>query len=103
MGTAAGTATVKASVSTTRVPLLGFHTARTVTCSPAKNGLLGTKLVPLIEAYARKRPAWRPLCEPTTEIGASVPVAAPRKLICVAGRAAVLPRAGEIATDDADA
>jgi hypothetical protein len=56
-----------------------------------------------MDEYARSRPAWRPLWEPTTEIRPSVLAAGPRKLICVPGRAVVLLGSGEIVTVDPDA
>ncbi len=72
--------------------------ARTVTRSPATNGLSGMKLSPVPVEYACRRPGWVPLREPTTLTFATVVPAPPRKLICVVGEASGVPGSGETVT-----
>src|SRR5437879_3410483 len=94
----AGWAIVKLVDSLRVLPCATRQRARTRTRSPGAKGLLGKKLSPTAEEYARRRPRWRPLSEPATEMRLSVPGAAPRKLICVRAVAVGVPGSGEIVT-----
>jgi hypothetical protein len=72
---------------------------RTVTVSPARNGVAGTKLTPLPSGCACSVPVCAPLREPVTVTAPACAAVTPRRLISVPRSAVLAPGDGNATTD----